>query len=117
MKHRSRILEVCLEFAAEALSQLFGWGNPHAGTLVLTTAAAIKMHEWQLDAATLQDVFRYGEHSDRGDKMQVIRNYRNYSVGLWYKVIYTPAHPNIPSIKRYLVITCWKGGGRHHVRF
>jgi hypothetical protein len=31
-------------------------------------------------------------------------------VNLWYKVIYTPTHRNIPSEKRFLVITCWKGG-------
>jgi hypothetical protein len=44
--------------------------------------------------------------------VQVIHQYQNCSVGLWYKVIYTAPHPNIPSVKRYLVITCWKGGER-----
>jgi hypothetical protein len=113
MKHRSKITRVCREFAAEALHQLFGWVSPHEGTLVLTTSATIKMHEWQLDAATLQDAFRFGEHTNKGDKVQVVRQYQNYSVGLWYKVVYTPAHPNIPSVRQYLVITCWKGGGRY----
>jgi hypothetical protein len=109
MKHRSTIGHEFRKLLQTARSQLFGWGISHEGTLVLTTSAALKMHEWQLDEATLQDVFRFGEHTNKGDKAQVIRHYQNYSVGLWYKVIYTPAHPNIPSEKRYLIITCWKG--------
>src|SRR4051812_21395888 len=115
MKHRSNITRVCRELVQTALNQLFGWGSPHEGKLVLTTSAAVKMHDWQLDEASLQDAFRYGTHTDKGDKVQVIRNYQNCSVGLWYKVIYTPAHPNIPGEKRYLVITCWKGGETTHV--
>jgi len=109
MKHRSHIPEVWKELAAEALRQLFGWVSPHEGKLILTTSAAIRMHDWQLDEATLQDAFRFGEHTDKGNKTQVIRHYRDYSVGLWYKIIYTPPHRNIPSVKRFLVITCWKG--------
>ena len=109
MKKKERIGQVIQEFWQEALRQLFGWVSPHEGTLTLTTSAAFKMYEWQLDEATLQDAFRFGVHTDRGDKVQVIRQYQDYSVGLWYKVIYTPYHHNLPPEKRYLVITCWKG--------
>ena len=109
MKLRRDIQHEVRKLSQTACSQLFGWDAPHAGTLVLTTAATIKMHAWQLDEATLKDAFRFGEHSEKGDKVQVIRTYQNYAVGLWYKVIYTPYHHNLPSEKRYLVITCWKG--------
>ena len=98
------------QFLTEIFNQLFGWSQPREGKLVFTRNAFIKMHEYQLNEKTLKDVFRHGEEINKGDKIQVTRKYANYSVGLWYKVIYTPFHPNIQSEKRFLIITCWKGG-------
>jgi hypothetical protein len=97
-------------FLLEILRQLFGWSQTREGKLVFTRNAFIKMNEYQLNENTLIDVFRYGEEVDKGDKKQVTRQYAYYSVGLWYKVIYTPIHKNIQSEKRFLIITCWKGG-------
>jgi hypothetical protein len=96
------------DFLVDMLRQLFGWSTPRQGNLVLTTAAKVKMEQLGIDLATLQDTFTYGEEVDKGDKMQITRQYANCSIGLWYKTIYTPYHHNIPSEKRYLIITCWK---------
>jgi len=98
------------QFLLEILRQLFGWGTPRDGKLVLTRNAFHKMRDYQLDDKTLIDTFRYGKEVSRGDKMQVTRKYANYSVGLWYKTVYTPFHHNLKLEKRYLIITCWKGG-------
>ena len=88
------------QFILEIFNQIFGWSQPREGKLVFTRNAFIKMHEYQLNEKTLTDVFKYGEEVDKGDKKQVTRQYANYSVGLWYKIIYTPFHPNIHSEKR-----------------
>lgn len=98
------------EFLLEIFRQLFCWSNAREGKLVFTRNAFRKMQEYQLNEKTLKDVFTYGEEADKEDKIQVTRQYANYSVGLWYKVIYTPFHENVKSEKRFLIITCWKGG-------
>ena len=98
------------EFCIDMVRQVFGWTKPREGKLVFTRNAFHKMHEYQLTEQTLLDTFKHGEEVRKGDKMQVTRKYANYSVGLWYKTIYTPSHHNLPAEKRSLVITCWKGG-------
>ena len=102
--------QLLTDFGLDMLRQLFGWSKPRQGTLVFTRNAYQKMRDYQLTELTLLDTFRHGEQVNKGDTMQVTRQYTNYSVGLWYKVIYTPFHHNIPSEKRFLIITCWKGG-------
>jgi hypothetical protein len=101
---------VLKDFLVDMLRQLFGWNTPRDGKLVFTRNAFTKMHDFQLDEKTLVDTFKHGEEVHKGDKMQITRTYANYSVSLWYKVIYTPIHHNLRSEKRYLIITCWKGG-------
>jgi hypothetical protein len=96
------------DFVLDIIRQLFGWSKPRGGKLVFTRNAFQKMHDYQLDEKTLVDTFKHGELVHKGDKMQITRKYANYSVGLWYKTIYTPFHHNLKSEKRYLVITCWK---------
>jgi len=96
------------QFLLDIIKQLIGWNSPRTGRLVFTRNAYTKMRDYQLTEATIFDTFKYGEEIAKGDKRQVTRKYQNYSVGLWYKAIYTPFHHNIPSEKKYLVITCWK---------
>jgi hypothetical protein len=96
------------DFVQDMIRQLFGWSKPREGKLVFTRNAFQKMHDYQLDEKTLVDTFKHGELVDKGDKIQVTRKYANYSVGFWFKTIYTPFHHNLKSEKRYLVITCWK---------
>jgi hypothetical protein len=86
------------DFAVDMLRQLFGWGKPRDVRLILTRHAVNKMHEYQLDVATIKDVFRYGERT--GEK--ITRQYANYSVGLYYK--YDEAQ------NKFVITTCWKGG-------
>ena len=95
-------------FIMDMVRQVFGWSTPREGTLVFTRNAYHKMRDYQLTEETLLDTFKHGEVVRKGDKMQVTRRYANYSVGMWYVTTYTPSHPNLPSEKRYLVITCWK---------
>ncbi len=97
-------------FLLDIFRQLLGWSKPQDGKLVFTRNAFHKMRDYQLTEQTLLDTFKHGEVVHKGDKMQVTRRYANYSVGLWYKTIYTPLHHNLGSEKRFLVITCWKGG-------
>lgn len=103
--------EVLKDLLMDTIKQLVGWRTPRTGTLVLTRHAVVKMHEYQLDEATLENAFQFGEQVKRGDIWEITHQYPRYSVNLWYKVIYTPLHHNFPSEKRFLVITCWKGGG------
>lgn len=98
------------EFVVDLFNQIFGFQNPRTGKIILTRNAYTKMRDYQLTEATLRDTFKYGEEVEKHDKVQVTRQYANYSVGLWYKVIYTPFHSNLKSEKKYLIITCWKGG-------
>ena len=90
--------EVLKDFWLDMLRQLFGWGKPREAGLILTRHAVHKMHEYQLDEATLKDVFRHGERI--GEK--ITRQYANYSVGLYYK--YDEAQ------QKFVITTCWKGG-------
>jgi len=101
---------IVTDFCVDIVRQLFGWGTARDGTLVFTQNAFHKMRDYQLSEHTLLDTFKHGEEVSKGDKMQVTRTYANYSVGLWYKTIYTPFHKHLKSEKRYLIITCWKGG-------
>jgi len=86
------------DFVLDMLRQLFGWGKPREAKLILSRHALNKMHEHQLDTATLRDVFRTGERT--GEK--ITRRYPNYSVGLYYK--YDEAK------HAFIITTCWKGG-------
>jgi hypothetical protein len=86
------------DFALDTLRQLFGWGKPREVRLMLTRHAVHKMHEYQLDVATLKDVFRNGER----DGEKITRQYTHYSVGLYYK--YDEAR------QKFVITTCWKGG-------
>jgi hypothetical protein len=90
--------EILKDFGLDTLRQLFGWGRPREGKLILTRHAVHRMHEYQLDTATLRDVFRHGER----DGEKITRQYANYSVGLYYK--YDEAQ------QKFVITTCWKGG-------
>ena len=85
------------EFLSGILSQLFGMQKPRTGKLRLTHNALTRMHEHQLDEATIEDAFRHGEEVKEG---KIVRKYANYSVGLIY---YKPIDEN-----RFVIITCWK---------
>jgi hypothetical protein len=98
------------ELLVDMVRQVFGWTKPREGKLVFTRNAFHKMRDYQLTEHTLLDTFKHGEVVRKGDKIQVTRKYANYSVGLWYITTYTPSHHNLGSEKRYLIITCWKGG-------
>ena len=91
--------QVLKSFCVDMLRQLFGWGSPRDGKLIITRYAVNKMHEHQLDVDTLEDVFRHGEE---GQNSKVTRQYANYSVGLYYR--YDEAE------NKYVITTCWKGG-------
>ena len=84
-------------WCADIIRQLFGWGTPREGKLILTRHAVNKMHEYQLDVDTLADVFRHGEVGDNG---KITRRYANYAVGLYFR--YDAAE------NRYVITTCWK---------
>jgi hypothetical protein len=101
--------QLLTDLLKDTLKQLVGWRTPRRGKLVLTRHALVKMHEYGLDQATLENAFQFGEAIPRGDTVQITHRYAHYSVNLWYKVIYTPYHYNIRSEKRFLVVTCWKG--------
>jgi hypothetical protein len=90
--------QILKDFGLDMLRQLFGWGRPREVRLMLTRHAVNRMHEYQLDEATLKDVFRHGERT--GEK--ITRQYTHYSVGLYYK--YDEAR------MKFVITTCWKGG-------
>jgi hypothetical protein len=90
--------EILKDFALDTLRQLFGWGKPRGGKLMLTRHAVNRMHEYQLDVATLKDVFRHGER----DGEKITRQYASYSVGLYYK--------HDEATGKFVITTCWKGG-------
>jgi hypothetical protein len=90
--------EIFKDFARDTLRQLFGWRKPREARLMLSRHAVHKMHEYQLDVATIKDVFRHGERT--GEK--ITRQYANYAVGLYYK--YDEA------AGKFVITTCWKGG-------
>jgi hypothetical protein len=94
------------EFFTDALYQVLGWQRPRSGRLFLTRHAFLKMREYQLDPETLQDAFRFGTPIEED---RVIRHYRDYSVGLIYKLDETQLLRSNPAETKYLIITCWKG--------
>jgi hypothetical protein len=85
------------DFALDIVRQLFGWGSPRSGHLILTRHAFNKMHEYQLNTLTLYDAFRHGDEVK--DNM-IIRQYMDYSVGLTFK----PGS----RVNQFVIITCWK---------
>jgi hypothetical protein len=91
--------QVLKDFLIDAIYQVFGWGKPREGKLIVTRHAVTKMYEYQLDVNTLADVFRHGEEGANG---KITRQYANYSVGLYYR--YEAAD------NTYVITTCWKGG-------
>jgi hypothetical protein len=86
------------DFGMDIIRQLFGWDKPRQGKLIITRHATTKMHEHQLDVATLKDAFRHGQAGRNG---KITRQYANYSVGLYYR--YEAAE------NKYVITTCWKG--------
>jgi hypothetical protein len=88
-------------FGRDIIRQLFGWGTPREGKLIVTRHAVNRMHEHQLDVDTLADVFRHGEEGHNG---KITRQYASYSVGLYYR--YDAAE------NTYVITTCWKGVNR-----
>lgn len=100
--------QVLLDFLSDTLDKIFGTKPPRTGKLILSTTAKIRMNEYQLDIPTLEDTFRYGEETTKGNKVEIIRKYQNYSVGLWCVELYEPIHKNVKPEKRYMIIACWK---------
>ena len=90
--------QILTAFYRDIIRQLFGWGTPREGKLIITRHAVTKMHEHQLDVDTLADVFRHGEEGHNG---KITRQYADYSVGLYYR--YDAAE------NTYVITTCWKG--------
>jgi hypothetical protein len=97
-RKRGNMHEILKDFGLDMLRQLFGWGTPREARLILTRHALNKMHEYQLDVATLRDVFRHGERTEE----KITRQYPSYTVGLYYK--YDEAQ------QKFVITTCWKGG-------
>jgi hypothetical protein len=93
--------QVLKDFGRDIIRQLFGWGTPREGKLMVTRHAVNRMHEHQLDVETLKDVFRHGEEGSNG---KITRQYANYAVGLYYR--YEAAE------NTYVITTCWKGVSR-----
>jgi hypothetical protein len=89
------------DFGRDIIRQLFGWGKPKNGKLIVTRHAVNRMHEHQLDVDTLKDAFRHGEAGTHG---KITRQYADYSVGLYYR--YDAAE------NTYVITTCWKGVNR-----
>jgi hypothetical protein len=85
-------------FGRDIIRQLFGWGTPREGKLIVTRHA---VNEHQLDVDTLKDAFRHGEAGTHG---KITRQYADYSVGLYYR--YDAAE------NTYVITTCWKGVNR-----
>ena len=96
------------EFLTDLFRQIFGMQKPRTGNIIITRYAYQKMREYQLDCKTLEDAFRHGEEVKEG---KILRKYANYSVGMFYKTEETQLHKHIKSENRYVIITCWKGGG------
>ena len=93
--------QILKTWCADIIRQLFGWGTPREGKLIITRHAVNKMHEYQLDVDTLADVFRHGEEGTHG---KITRQYANYAVGLYYRY---DAGEN-----KHVITTCWKGVNR-----
>ena len=93
--------QIVKTWCADMVRQLFGWGKPRQGTLILTRHAVNRMHEHHLDVATLRDVFRHGEEGNNG---KITRQYANYAVGLYYR------HDTAENTT--VITTCWKGVNR-----
>ena len=93
--------QVLKDFGMDMVRQLFGWGKPRDGKLILARHAVTKMYEYQLDVETLEDVFRHGEVGDHG---KITRQYANYAVGLYFR--YDEA------VNKFVITTCWKGVNR-----
>jgi len=103
-----QLLKDYLKIAKE---QLFGEVLPRAGKLVLTKKALLKMNEWALSQEGLALTFQHGTKSKKAKNVyQVVREYKYYSIGLWYVEQYRPVKGTIKVEKVCLVITCWKGG-------
>ncbi len=90
--------QILKDFSRDIITQLFGWGKPRDGKLIVTRHAVNRMYEHQLDVNTLADVFRHGEEGTNG---KITRQYATYSVGLYYRY---DAGEN-----KYVITTCWKG--------
>jgi hypothetical protein len=93
MKH------ILKDFLLDVVRQLFGLSRPRQDKLILTRTALIRMHEHQLTVATIRDVFTHGEEDKPG---RIIRQYAQYSVGLFFKLDERTG--------KYIITTCWKGG-------
>ena len=91
--------QILTDFLLDLARQLLGWSKPRSGRLILSRHALTRMHEHQLDTATLRDTFTYGEEDTHG---RIIRKYAEYSVGLYYKLD--------EQSNKYVITTCWKGG-------
>jgi hypothetical protein len=94
--------------------QLFGEEFPRKGKLILSKKVSlVKIPEWGLSKETLELTFQYGKKSYVKDRIyQIVREYKYYSVGLWYIEEYRPIKGTTDVEKVGLVITCWKGSVR-----
>jgi hypothetical protein len=81
--------QLIIDMGREALRQLFGLQKPRGGKLVLTRYAFQKMTEFKLDRDTLENAFRHGRQARAG---KITHKYARYSVGLYYKRLYSPIH-------------------------
>lgn len=105
--------QIIKDFLKTAKEQLFGEELPRQGKLVLTKKAFVKMAEWSLSKETLELTFQYGRKTKREQGMyQIVREYKYYSVGLWYIEEFKPVKGTKKVEKVCFVITCWKGSVR-----
>jgi hypothetical protein len=101
------------DFLKTAKEQLFGEALPREGKLVLTKKAFMKMTEWALSQESLELTYQYGSKTKKEKEVyQIVRNYKYYSIGLWYVEQYRPVKGTVKVEKVYLIITCWKGSVR-----
>ena len=91
--------QILKDFLLDVVRQILGWPKPRPGKLILTRHTVNKMNEYQLTTDTIRDVFLHGEEDKKG---RIIRNYAQYSVGLYYKIDQRTG--------KYVITTCWKGG-------
>jgi hypothetical protein len=80
-----------------AYNQIFRTAGKRSGTLILTRLAVIRMQEYGLTEADIDNAFRFGREVKDG---MLIQRFQTYQIGLTYKAAEKP--------DAYVIITCWR---------
>jgi hypothetical protein len=71
------------------------------------------MTEWSLSREGLELTYQYGVKTKKENEVfQIVREYKYYSIGLWYVEQWRPVKGTAKVEKVCLILTCWKGGVR-----